>query len=203
MSSFFDRMYEETPPWETGSPQPAIAALVHEGAVRGRVLDIGCGTGENALLAASRGLEVVGVDGASRAIESARAKASERGVEARFLVGDALDLPASALGGRFDTVIDSGLFHTFSDDARVAYLRSLSSVLVPGASLFVLCFSDAEPNWGGPRRVTRDELLRTFRTPFAVERIEEVRYANRLSPDGSAAWLARVIHIGRALSSGN
>jgi SAM-dependent methyltransferase len=201
MSSFFDRMYEETPPWETGSPQPSIAALVAEGVVRGRVLDIGCGTGENALLVASRGLDVVGIDGASRAIDAARAKASERGIEVRFLVGDALGLPA--LGGRFDTVIDSGLFHTFSDDARVAYLRSLSSVLVPGASLFVLCFSDSEPNWGGPRRVTRDDLLRTFRTPFAVERIDEARYANRLSQEGAAAWLARVVYIGRALSSDN
>ncbi|MGH3169735.1 MAG: methyltransferase domain-containing protein, partial [Trebonia sp.] len=69
----FDAAYRGTPPWEIGHPQPAFAELAKAGALRGRVLDVGCGTGEHALLAAERGLDVTGVDMAARAIEQARA----------------------------------------------------------------------------------------------------------------------------------
>ena len=100
-------MYEGTPPWEIGRPQPALLALAEAGAIRGRVLDVGCGTGEHVLLAASLGLEATGIDVAEAAIERARQKAVERGLEARLVVGNVLDL--ADLGEQFDTVLDSGL----------------------------------------------------------------------------------------------
>jgi SAM-dependent methyltransferase len=79
-------------PWDIGRPQPAFVRLADEGRLTGRLLDAGCGTGENALLAASRGADVTGIDVAPTAIARARAKASERGLTARFEVADALDL---------------------------------------------------------------------------------------------------------------
>lgn len=112
----FDAAYHGTPPWEIGRPQPAIAELAEAAAIGGRVLDVGCGTGEHALLAAGLGLPAVGVDASPAAIEIAGRKAAERGLQARFLLHDALDL--AALGEQFDTVIDSGLFHVFTDQDR-------------------------------------------------------------------------------------
>jgi 2-polyprenyl-3-methyl-5-hydroxy-6-metoxy-1,4-benzoquinol methylase len=96
-------------PWDIGTPQPAFVRLADEGHLTGRLLDAGCGTGENALLAASRGADVTGIDVAPTAIARARAKASERGLTARFEVADALDLGRLSL--TVDTVIDSGVFH--------------------------------------------------------------------------------------------
>jgi SAM-dependent methyltransferase len=189
-SSDFEASYQGTPPWEIGAPQPAIRELIERGRVFGRVLDAGCGTGENALLAASRGLQVVGIDGSATAITRAKEKAKQRGLTVDFHTLDALRV--EELGLRFDTVIDSGLFHVFSDDERRRYVRTLSAVLKRRARVFILCFSEFEPTWGGPRRVTQEELRAAFLPPYSVEEIVESRYeTNR--PEGAArAWLAEI-----------
>ena len=184
----------ERPPWETERPQPAVARLLARGTFRGAVLDCGCGTGENALLLASHGLRVLGVDWASAAVDRARAKATERALDAEFTVADALAL--ERLGRSFDTVLDSALFHTFGDDARVAYVRSLASVTPPGSTLFVLCFSDLEPWGGGPRRVTRAEIHDAFAQGWAVRSIDPERYEITFEPGYALAWLATIERSG-------
>src|ERR1700689_867375 len=79
----WDASYHDGPaPWDTGQPQPAIVRLASGGGFAGAVLDAGCGTGENALLVASLGLPVLGVDVAETALAIAREKAHHRGVEA-------------------------------------------------------------------------------------------------------------------------
>ena len=94
----FETTYQgEPPPWDTGAPQPEVIRLLDEGAFRGAVLDVGCGTGENALLLAARGLPVTGVDGAPTAIARAREKAAARGLEVPFLVADKIDISLGAL----------------------------------------------------------------------------------------------------------
>jgi len=111
------------PPWDIGRAQPAIVRLAEQGRIAGDVIDVGCGTGENALYLASRGLAVIGVDAAPTAIAQAQEKARLRGSSATFLVADALAL--EGLGRPFDVAIDCGLFHTFSDPDRIAFERSL------------------------------------------------------------------------------
>src|SRR5688572_11025867 len=86
--AFFHAIYDGAPPWDIGRPQPDFVAIA--GAVRGSVLDVGCGTGEHALFFAGRGHEAWGIDMVPAAIALARAKAAERGLEATFVVGDAL-----------------------------------------------------------------------------------------------------------------
>ena len=112
----FDAMYTATPPWDIGRPQPAFVKLARAGVLRGRVVDVGCGTGEHVLMAADLGLEATGIDLARAAIATAEGKARERGVTARFLIWNALQL--EALNEQFDTVLDSGLFHVLEDADR-------------------------------------------------------------------------------------
>src|SRR2546423_11765220 len=102
-------MYSGTPPWDIGRPQPAFAHLAETGQVTGSVLDVGCGTGEHALMAARLGLAATGVDISPSALAIARRKAAERNLAARFLVHDVLDL--ANLDERFDVALDCGLFH--------------------------------------------------------------------------------------------
>jgi len=191
----FEAFYSGTPPWDICRPQPAFQALADAGEVRGRVLDAGCGTGEHALMAARLGLEATGIDAAPTAIELARKKARDRGLEARFLVGNALEL--SALGEQFDTVIDCGLFHVLNDDDRAAYVGSLSAATAPGGRYFMLCFSDRQPGESGPRRVTQGEIRASFQKGWQVDAIEPVKLDTTMGPDGVFAWLARITRITR------
>jgi cyclopropane fatty-acyl-phospholipid synthase-like methyltransferase len=159
------------PPWDIGRPQPVFAGLADEGLLTGSVLDAGCGTGEHALLAASHGADALGVDLSPTAIGRARAKAAERGLAARFEVADVLQLRPDEPGG-FDVVIDSGLFHVFSDDDRPRYVERLTSLARPGGTCYLMCFSDRQPGDWGPRRVRQHELVAAFRDGWTVESIK-------------------------------
>ncbi len=189
---FFNAAYNGTPPWDIGRPQGEFVRLAEAGEIVGSVLDVGCGTGENSIYLADRGHDVVGVDGAPLAIEKAKAKAEERGVDVMFLVEDALEL--RSLQRRFDTAIDCGLFHTFDDRERAAFTRSLGSVLRPGGRYFMLCFSDREPRGFGPRRVSQREIRRTFERGWRVDWIREARFETSEGAAGARAWLSRITH---------
>jgi cyclopropane fatty-acyl-phospholipid synthase-like methyltransferase len=191
----FETFYQGQAPWDIPGPQPAFVELEDTGAIRGSLLDVGCGTGENALFLASRGHEAWGIDYVPVAIERARDKARRRGLDVRFEVGDALEL--AQLGGTFDTVIDCGMFHTLGDSERSVFIDGLATVLRPGGEYHVLCFSDREPPGEGPRRVTQQEIRDAFREGWLVREIRESRFetahypgAPQFSPGGPRAWLA-------------
>lgn len=192
MARDFQAVYlEGTPPWDIGRPQPEFVRLAEAGRFDGRVIDIGCGTGENALFIASRGLDVVGVDVAPEAIRQATAKAAARGLAARFEVADVLDL--NQYTAAFDTAIDSGVFHVFDDDSRPLYARSVGGALRPGGRLFLMCFSEHEPGDWGPRRVTRAEIRSTFADGWIVDAIEPATFETNLEGEARVqAWLARL-----------
>jgi SAM-dependent methyltransferase len=187
----FESAYAGQPPWEIGRPQKALLDVADR--ISGSILDVGCGTGENALYFAARGHQVTGVDFLAEPISRAKRKSAERGVSVTFLVMDALEL--KQLPQRFDSAIDSGLFHVFSDEDRLRYVEGLATILKPGGRLFLICFSDAEPPGKGPRRVTKQELLDSFASGWTIESIEPSRYEVRpdlmdydFSEGGPRAW---------------
>jgi SAM-dependent methyltransferase len=192
----WDASYYDGPaPWDVGRPQPTVARLAVEGAFAGRVLDAGCGTGENALLVAALGRPVLGVDVAETALAMAREKAADRRIEAEFEWADALRL--DRLGRRFDTVLDCGLFHSFDAGERSRYAASVAAVTDPGATLYVLCFSDAGPD-AGPHPVSRAELGAAFGpgSGWQIAAIDADRVLTRFHDDrGAPAWLATMTRV--------
>jgi SAM-dependent methyltransferase len=151
----FDRLYRGEPsvdggpkpagvPWDIHQAQPRLMELEALGGFTGEVLDIGCGLGDNTIFLASRGHLVTGLDGSPAAIEQARIRAAEAGVSVTFGVADAANL--TGYDGRFDTVVDSALYHCLDEDSRQAYAAGLHRATRPGARWHLYCFSDGNVN---------------------------------------------------------
>jgi cyclopropane fatty-acyl-phospholipid synthase-like methyltransferase len=197
--SAFEAMYAGQAPWDIGKPQkPFIDVAVQ---TTGSVLDAGCGTGNTALFLAGRGCQVTGIDFIEEAIRRAKQKAAERGVQAAFWVKDAMTLKDWT--ERFDNVIDSGLFHVFSDEDRRRYVEGLATVLKSGGRVFLMCFWGEEPGTQRPRRVCRKEIKDAFSQGWVIESIEasrfEVRPARKdltFSEGGPKAWFVVVRRSG-------
>jgi SAM-dependent methyltransferase len=188
----FKAMYASQPPWDIGRPQKVFVDVAEK--VSGPLLDVGCGTGENALFFGKRGLDVLGIDFLEEPIEIAIRKAAHQGLDTvAFKVMDALRL--TDVAHTFHSIIDCGLFHVFNDADRRTYVEGLASVLVPDGRLFLLCFSDDEPEGQGPRRVSRKEIENAFAEGWEIESIEPCRFEVRpdrsdmgFSEGGPRAW---------------
>jgi SAM-dependent methyltransferase len=195
----FESMYAKRPPWDIGRPQRAFVEVADR--VKGTILDAGCGTGENALFFVERGHPVLGFDFLEGPVREARRKAQERGLDAEFVQKDALTL--TDLDRQFDAVIDSGLFHVFSDEDRARYVAGLAHVTRPGGRLFLLCFSDEEPGTQGPRRVSQHEIRGSFAERWEVEEIRPSRLEVRpdledisFSEGGPKGWFSVIRRSG-------
>ncbi|GAB2614960.1 class I SAM-dependent methyltransferase [Streptomyces capparidis] len=173
VQAFYESVYSHTSPfgghrapWDIGEPQPALAALTDTGAVRGEVLDAGSGTGELSLFLAARGYAVTGVDLSPAAVETAAARAEERGLYPVFVVGDLLDL--SPFPARFDTVVECGVLQGFDDAQRARYAGSLHAATRPGALVHLLNLSAEGRRAAAERGAAHgvpDEVLADLRGP--------------------------------------
>lgn len=189
----FEEAYHGIPPWDIGHPQPEIVRLSEEGEIHGSVLDVGCGTGENALYLAEEGHDVWGIDASPTAIRKAHEKSINRGIDVTFLIWNALKL--KGLGKEFDTVIDSGLFHVFSDEERNVFVSGLHSVLKPRGTYYMLCFSEHQPGTWGPRRIKKEEVFSAFSGPWEVNYVEDVVFETTFDPPDVKAYLASVTRV--------
>jgi SAM-dependent methyltransferase len=202
--SRFDEFYRTTtPPWVIGEPQPALVDLERTGLIGGKILDVGCGTGEHTILLTRLGYDVVGIDFAPEAVEQARRNAEVNGVAARFEVADATTLPDQP---QYDTIVDSALFHIFDDTDRPRYVASLHNACRPGGVVHVLALSDAGRGFGP--QVSGETIRDAFSAGWDLEELQPTTYRGVVTevhtqqiglPIGTSvdepAWLARVRHI--------
>jgi ubiquinone/menaquinone biosynthesis C-methylase UbiE len=120
-----------------------------------RVLEIGCGTGNLALLVKRMRsqLEVVGLDPDPKALARADRKARRAGLALELQRGFADVLPYP--DGRFDRVLSSLMFHHLEADLRLASLREVLRVLRPGGSLHLMDFGGDSHHLHGLARLSR------------------------------------------------
>lgn len=165
--------FEGPPPWNIGEPQPELAELIRAGKIRSDVLDAGCGYAELSLALAAQGHTVVGIDLTPTAVAAASKAATERGLTtASFVQADITSF--TGYDDRFNTVLDSTLFHSLPVEGRDGYLRSVYRAAADGASYYVLVFAKGafpagmEPK---PNEVDEAELRAAVSTYWAVDEI--------------------------------
>jgi SAM-dependent methyltransferase len=165
--------FEGPPPWNIGEPQPELAALHRAGAFRSDVLDAGCGHAELSLALAADGFTVVGIDLSPTAVAAANQAAQLRGLAtASFAQADITSF--TGYDGRFNTIVDSTLFHSLPVEGRDGYLRSVHRAAAPGARFYILVFAEgAFPADGEmkPNQVTEDELRAAVSAHWVVDDI--------------------------------
>lgn len=123
--------------WDLEFPSPELAGYLaaRDGAQLGSALDLGCGSGKDAVLLATLGFATTGLDISPRALEIAAEHAAGQGVTVRWLEGDVLALPCA--DESFDLITDRGCFHHLSTDQRLTYVREVDRVLRPGGELLL------------------------------------------------------------------
>ena len=177
--------FEGPPPWNIGEPQPDLAALIAAGKVRSDVLDAGCGVAELSLSLAADGYTVVGIDNSPTAVAAATKAAQERGLStASFERADITEF--SGYDGRFNTVIDSTLFHSLPIEGRDGYLSAVHRAAAPGAGYYVLVFAKGAfpAEWDTkPNEVDEDELRSAVSKYWEVDDIRPA-YIHANIPSG-------------------
>jgi len=153
------------PPWDTGITPPEVERFVASHPP-GRAIDLGCGTGTNAVYLARHGWSSVGVDFAGRAIAKARRRAHDAGVSCTFVVGDvaALEVP-----GPFDLALDIGCLHSIPAGGRAAYATGLARVVPPGGTYLLYAFAPGGQAVG----LNAEDVRATFADAFDLVDVEE------------------------------
>lgn len=176
-------------PWDSGEPEDALVSVVEAGTIPpGKTLEVGCGTGTNAVWLAARGFDVLGVDVSPLAIEKARATLAEAARPCRFEVLDFLtdDVP----GAPFDFVFDRGCFHVFDAAAvRARFAARVAGLLVPGGLwLSLIASTEGAPRDTGPPRRSAIDVVNAVEP--ALEFLELRSFEFDLGSDAPPrAWL--------------
>jgi SAM-dependent methyltransferase len=187
----WDEHYKSgNPPWETGQPSAELRRVVaQESILPGAAIDLGCGSGINAVWLAQQGFDVTGVDFNELAIKQARERAKTAGVKVKFVVADLLNVPDGY--GPFPFFFDRGCYHSVRQDDVKAYLRTLEKITAPGSVGLVLTGNSKEPSpeGQGPPVVSEEEIRAELGSLFEITRLREFRFdVNEKLGTAPLAW---------------
>ncbi|MFZ1934497.1 MAG: class I SAM-dependent methyltransferase [Thermoguttaceae bacterium] len=185
----WDTAYRQgTPPWDAGRPHAELARVLDEYRLRPRtVLEVGCGTGADAIVLARRRFEVTAVDYSPIAIERARLRAEQSDALLRLVLDDVFVFARTA--GQFDLVYDAGMYHSIRRTNLEEYLDMLWRVTRPGSHYFCLAGAPAEEVDGnGPGQVSEDEIHNELGRLFEFVHLRPTRLESADPKQSYAGW---------------
>ncbi len=174
--SWDERYQSGDTPWDSGRPSQELQRVLAETKIEPcRAIELGCGTGTNAVWLAQQGFDVTAVDISSRAVAQAKRRAADAGVRIQFLQADVLHPPAE-LTGPFDFFFDRGCYHVVRRDNVGAYLATLRSLIPPSSTGLVLAGNAREPQEPGPPVVSEADLRAELGSVFDIVQLREFRF---------------------------
>lgn len=184
----WDAMYREgTPPWESGVPSGELVQVLDEGLLRPcRTLELGCGTGADAVYLAQQGFELTAVDSSPMALERARGRAQTAGALIQFVLDDVFEFCRTC--GPFDLVYDSGFYHFARRADLPRFLDLLWRVTRPGSHYLTLAGSTETTTEGGPPRVSEEEIRMELGRLFQFVHLRPFRFESPRNPEGYPGW---------------
>jgi cyclopropane fatty-acyl-phospholipid synthase-like methyltransferase len=176
IANWDERYRSGATPWDTGQPSSELRRVLAEMNVApGRALELGCGTGNNAVWLAQQGFDVTAVDLSPLAIERAQQRADAAGVRVNLRVLDVLR-PSEQLAGPFDFFFDRGCYHVVRRDNVAGYLQTLTSLTRPGTIGLVLTGNAREPHDPGPPTVSEEEIRAELGSVFDIVQLREFHF---------------------------
>ena len=170
-----------TAPWDTGRPDREMIRVVESRPIPPcRTIELGCGTGTNALWLAQHGFDVTAIDLVPLAIERAEARAAAADATIRFVAADLLKLPD--LGPSFDFLLDRGCYHAVRRENAAGYVATIDRLLRPGAMGLVLAGNAKEPHQPGPPVVDEQQIRGELGSRFEIVALEEFRFDAEMGP---------------------
>lgn len=184
----WDQSYRERQtPWDTGLRSRELARVLDEEPIRpGRAVELGCGTGTNAVFLAQRGFDVTGFDLSAVALDEARRKTANAGVSVEFIEADLCRLEWT--GEPFDFLFDRGCYHCARRGDLAGYQETVRRLSRAGSRYLVLAGNAREQTEQGPPRVTEAEIRADLGGLFDVEWIREFRFEDAGGVDGPLGW---------------
>ena len=172
-------------PWDTGQPEPLLVEFFASGAITpSPVLEIGAGTGTNAIWMAERGFDVLGVDVSPLAVERANAKMEGRALRCRFAAWDFLAAPPPV--GPFQFVFDRGCFHVFDEPGeRQRFAAQVAAALAPGGLwLSLIGSTEGLPREVGPPRRSACEVILAIEHALEIVELRSAEFRG----NNAKAW---------------
>lgn len=184
----WDTIYREgTPPWETGRPASELVRVLDEGAIPiGTALELGCGTGADAIYLAQKGFEVTAVDFSPTAIERARTRAERYDVNVRFVLDDVYEFGKHC--EPFDFVYDAGFYHYIRQKELAKLLDMLWRVTRPGSYYLALVGAAGEKAEGGPPQVSEREIRFELGRLFEFVQFRNFPFESPFRREGYLGW---------------
>jgi len=186
--SEWDAVYSfGTPPWDSGSPSKELVRVLDEQKFTpGPVLELGCGTGTNAVYMTKRGFEITAIDCSAIAIERARQRAEQQNALINFILGDAFELAKTL--SPFSLIFDIGFYHSIRERSVSKHLDLLWRLTIPGSYYLTLAGNADDKSEGGPPRVSESEVRNELGRLFDVVQIREFVFDSPNRPEGYLGW---------------
>lgn len=187
------RYVEGNLPWDSGLPSQELIRVIEERQLAPcRALELGCGTGTNAIYLAEQGFQVTAMDVAPQAIDQAQARARHLKRPPNFVVADITRSPD--LDGPFDFLFDRGCYHCVRLIDLAAYRAAVAKHSAPAGRFLLLTGNANEQTEQGPPRVTEEEIRRELSDLFEIHTIREFHFQDRggtAGPLGWSCWMTR------------